>query len=91
MYAEVDWVLVSSEIQVQSQVILDPDYLPDYLSFCYDYVFFTTILTTNNRNRVAKKSKILLLLITIFPKFSQMSKFAIKIVLSFVQSIILER
>ena len=28
MYAEVAWVLVSSETQVQPQVILDPGYLP---------------------------------------------------------------
>ena len=37
MYAEVAWVLVSSRTQVQSQVILDPDYLPDHLSVSYDY------------------------------------------------------
>ena len=36
MYAEVAWVLVSSRTQVQPQVILDPDYLPDYLSVSYD-------------------------------------------------------
>ena len=35
--AEVAWVLVSSGTQVQPQVILDPDYLPDYLSVSYDY------------------------------------------------------
>ena len=34
MYAE---VLVCSRTQVQPQVILDPDYLPDYLSVSYDY------------------------------------------------------
>ena len=32
MYAEVAWVLLSSETQVQLQVILDPDYFPDYLA-----------------------------------------------------------
>ena len=37
MYAEVAWVLVSSGTQVQSQITLDPDYLPDYLSDSYDY------------------------------------------------------
>ena len=37
MYAEVAWVLVSSGTQVQPQVILDPDYLPDYLSVSYDH------------------------------------------------------
>ena len=29
--SEVAWVLVSSGIQVQQQIILNPDYLPDYL------------------------------------------------------------
>ena len=37
MYAEVAWVLVSSETQVQSQIIVDPDSLPNYLSVSYDY------------------------------------------------------
>ena len=37
MYAEVAWVLVSLETQVQPHVILDPDYYPDYLSVSYDY------------------------------------------------------
>ena len=32
MYAKVTWVLVSSGTQVQPQVILDTEYLPDYLS-----------------------------------------------------------
>ena len=39
MYAEVAWVLVSSGTQVQPQVILHPDYIPDYLSISYGYVF----------------------------------------------------
>ena len=37
MYDKVAWLLVSSGTQVQSQTILDPDYLPDYLSVSYDY------------------------------------------------------
>ena len=38
MYAEMlAWVLVSLGTQVQLQVILDPDYLSDYLSVSYDY------------------------------------------------------
>ena len=37
MYSEVAWVLVSSGTQVQPQIILDPDYLPDYFSVSYDY------------------------------------------------------
>ena len=37
MFAEVAWVLVSLRTQVQTQIILDPDYLRDYLSVSYDY------------------------------------------------------
>ena len=37
MYSEVAWVLVSSGTQVQPQIILDSDYLPDYLFVSYDY------------------------------------------------------
>ena len=37
MYSEVAWVLVSSETQAQPQKVLDPDYLPDYLSVSYGY------------------------------------------------------
>ena len=37
MYSEVVWVLISSGTQVQPQIILDPDYLPDYFSVHYDY------------------------------------------------------
>ena len=37
MYAEVAWILVSSGTQVQPQLILDPHYLPDYISVFYDY------------------------------------------------------
>ena len=37
MYSEVAWVLVSSGTQVQLQIILELDYLPDYLSASYDY------------------------------------------------------
>ena len=39
MYSKVTWVLVSSGIQVWPQ-ILDPDYLPDYLSVSYEYVSY---------------------------------------------------
>ena len=34
---EVGWVLVYSETQFQQQIILDPGYLPDFLSVSYDY------------------------------------------------------
>ena len=37
MYPEVAWVLVSSGAQVQPQIILYPDYLPDYLFVSDDY------------------------------------------------------
>ena len=37
MNSDVPWVLVSSGTQVQPQIILDPDYLPDYISVSYDY------------------------------------------------------
>ena len=47
MYAEAPWVLVSSETQVQSQVILDPEYLPDYLSGSYDYGFINLLIFLN--------------------------------------------
>ena len=44
MYAEIAWVLVFSGTQVQPQIILDPDYLPDYLSVSYDYGLNKTFL-----------------------------------------------
>ena len=37
MNSEVAWVLVSSGSQVQSPIVLDPDYIPDYLSVSYNY------------------------------------------------------
>ena len=37
MYSEVTWVLASSGTQVQPKIILDPDYLPEYISLSYDY------------------------------------------------------
>ena len=37
MYSKVAWVLLSSGTQVQPQVILDPAYLPNYLSVSYGY------------------------------------------------------
>ena len=39
MYSKVAWVLVSLGTQVWLQVILDPGYLPDYLSVSYDYEY----------------------------------------------------
>ena len=45
MYYKVARLLVSSEFQVQSQIILDIDYLPDYISVSYDSEH-----TQNNQN-----------------------------------------
>ena len=38
MNSEVAWVLVSSRTQVQLQITLDQDCLPEYLSISYDSV-----------------------------------------------------
>ena len=46
MYAEVAWVLVSLVTQVQPQIILHSDYLPDYLFFSDDYEI--TMITRQN-------------------------------------------
>ena len=46
MYVEVAWVLVSLGTQVQPQIILDPDYLPDYLFVSDDYEI--TMITRQN-------------------------------------------
>ena len=35
---EVARILVSLGTKVQPQIIIDPDYLPDYLSISYDYI-----------------------------------------------------
>ena len=43
MYSEVAWVLVYSGTQVQPQIILDTDYLPDYLSVSYDYALIQVL------------------------------------------------
>ena len=50
MYAEIAWLLVPWGTQVQPQVIIDPDYLPDYLSVSYDYDIIGNII---NPNRVS--------------------------------------
>ena len=47
MNSEVAWVLVSSETQVQPQIMLDPDYLPNYLSISYDYAEINVKLKRN--------------------------------------------
>ena len=45
MNSEVAWVLVSLGTQVQPQIILDPDYLADYLSVSDDYAQLQRLLT----------------------------------------------
>ena len=52
IYAEVAWLLVSSGTQVQQQVILDPDYLPDYRSVSddYDQTLLLFLITTKINN-----------------------------------------
>ena len=37
MYSQVTWLLMSSRTQVQQQIILDLDYLPDCRSVSYGY------------------------------------------------------
>ena len=37
VYSEVAWALVFSGTQVQPQIILDPNYHPEYLYVSYDY------------------------------------------------------
>ena len=37
MYSEVAWILISLGTQIQQQIILDPDYLPDHLFISYGY------------------------------------------------------
>ena len=48
--SEVAWVLVCSGTQVQPQIILDPDYLTDYLSVSFDYGSFKTFSITLKLN-----------------------------------------
>ena len=46
--AEVGWALVSLGTQVQLQIILDPDYLPDHLSVLITMLLLTTTLLLAN-------------------------------------------
>ena len=45
MNSEVAWVLVSLGTQVQPQIILDPDFLADYLSVSDNYAQLQRLLT----------------------------------------------
>ena len=44
MNSEVSWILVSSETQVQSQIILNPDYLPEFQTI---FPFLMTMVLLN--------------------------------------------
>ena len=57
MYAEIAWVLVYSGTQVQPQVILDPDYLSDYLSGSYDYVHSFSLTIKPERFNILKSEQ----------------------------------
>ena len=46
MYSELVWVIVSLGTQFQSQIILEPDYLPDYLPFLM--IMIAHILESSN-------------------------------------------
>ena len=52
MNSEVAWVLVSSGTQVQPQIILDPEYLPDYLSVSYDYISMMFLVVQLQRRKL---------------------------------------
>ena len=47
MHSEVVWVIVSSGTQVQPQIILEPDLLPDYLSVPYDYAHHKDLVSNS--------------------------------------------
>ena len=58
MYSEVAWVLVSLRTQVQQQITLNPDYLPYYLSVCYDYGKNKAITLMQNANFIEKSRRL---------------------------------
>ena len=55
VYAEIAWALVSSGTQVQPQLILDPDYLPEYLSVSYGYGYIYIVCTVLLRESWERK------------------------------------
>ena len=59
MYSEVAFVLVSTGFQVQPQIILDPDYLADYLSGSYNYDRLNLILNAIQGFSLFRQTKIL--------------------------------
>ena len=58
MYSEVAWVLVSLRTQVQQQIILNPDYLPYYLSVCYDCGKNKAITLMQNADFIEKSRRL---------------------------------
>ena len=65
MYSKVAWVLLSSGTQVQPQVIIEPAYLPNYLSVSYGYGLTSYIYRSCHRKCSIKK---------LFLKNSQLSQ-----------------
>ena len=51
MYSEVAWVLVSSGIQVQLQIMLNPEYLSDCISISYDHAYLNSSLKNPKSNK----------------------------------------
>ena len=48
--SKVTWILVNSGTQVQPQIILEPNYLPDYLFVSYDYAQILILWYINSKN-----------------------------------------
>ena len=58
--SEVTWILVPSGAQVQPKIILDPDYLPGYLSVSYDYSLRQFVTTESSLNMMKGASYFML-------------------------------
>ena len=72
---EVGWVLASSRTQSQQQIILDPDYLPDYLSVSNDYEYNDlTLLSCNKRNIYWLRNKFTLPKISVWSQILMLLK-----------------
>ena len=71
--SEVTWTLVPSGAQVQPKIILDPDYLPGYLSVSYDYSLRQFVTTESSLNMMKSASYFMLkalFILKIFTFFS---------------------
>ena len=72
-----NWVLVSLGTKVQPQIILEPDYLPDYLLISYDYVL-NALFVENDKEEIKqayiskhnsyRENKVILLIILVREK-----------------------